>query len=266
MFGALGGGQLDGEVLCELGDQLLSLWDGEQEGHFSAGGAEGEADPPLAVFVFDGGERRLGFLEAAVAGLRPSLVYDFGANAGSFSMAAAAVLPTETLKASPAIDWVARKEFDFTCKEVAEGRDLSSVAGLSYRNENGKIHHNPERELIADMVESVAEAHRLDGLVLLTNCDKITPGMLMAAARLDIPCIVVTAGRIEHLASGFARTWQRPPTDAELKGLIDDYVKEEMGLGIYESRWTSLRLMDTAYLMQRLEMGDACRIPLTSDP
>ena len=52
----------------------------------------------------------------------------------------------------------------------------------------------PTRELIADMVESVAEAHRLDGLVLLTNCDKITPGMLMAAVRLNIPCIVVTAG------------------------------------------------------------------------
>jgi len=52
----------------------------------------------------------------------------------------------------------------------------------------------PTRELIADMVESIAEAHRLDGLVLLTNCDKITPGMLMAAARLDIPCIIVTAG------------------------------------------------------------------------
>jgi len=52
----------------------------------------------------------------------------------------------------------------------------------------------PTRELIADMVESVAEGHAFDGLVLLTNCDKITPGMLMAAARLDIPTIVVTAG------------------------------------------------------------------------
>jgi len=52
----------------------------------------------------------------------------------------------------------------------------------------------PTRELIADMVESIAEAHRLDGLVLLTNCDKITPGMLMGAARLNIPSIVVTAG------------------------------------------------------------------------
>ncbi|MFH1362541.1 MAG: dihydroxy-acid dehydratase [bacterium] len=52
----------------------------------------------------------------------------------------------------------------------------------------------PSRELIADCVESIAEAHALDGLVLLTACDKITPGMLMAAARLDIPTIVVTAG------------------------------------------------------------------------
>ncbi|MDD3012701.1 MAG: dihydroxy-acid dehydratase [Candidatus Gastranaerophilales bacterium] len=52
----------------------------------------------------------------------------------------------------------------------------------------------PSRDLIADSVESVASAHALDGLVLLTNCDKITPGMLMAASRLDIPCIVVSAG------------------------------------------------------------------------
>jgi dihydroxy-acid dehydratase len=44
------------------------------------------------------------------------------------------------------------------------------------------------------MVESVAEAHQFDGLVLLTNCDKITPGMLMGAARVNIPTVVVTAG------------------------------------------------------------------------
>ncbi len=52
----------------------------------------------------------------------------------------------------------------------------------------------PSRELIADMIESVAEAHAFDGMILLTNCDKITPGMLMAAARLNIPTIMVTAG------------------------------------------------------------------------
>ena len=52
----------------------------------------------------------------------------------------------------------------------------------------------PSRELIADMIESIVEAHQLDGLVMLTNCDKITPGMLMAAGRLNLPTVVVTAG------------------------------------------------------------------------
>jgi dihydroxy-acid dehydratase len=50
------------------------------------------------------------------------------------------------------------------------------------------------RELIADMIETIMKAHCLDGLVCLTNCDKITPGMLMAAGRLNVPAIVVTAG------------------------------------------------------------------------
>ncbi len=67
-----------------------------------------------------------------------------------FIGAHAAVLPTETLKASRAIDWVGRKEFDFTCKEVAEDRPLSEVDGLSYWKD-GKIAHNKERALIHDM-------------------------------------------------------------------------------------------------------------------
>lgn len=50
------------------------------------------------------------------------------------------------------------------------------------------------RELIADSIEAVATAHAFDGLVLIPNCDKIVPGMLMAAARLNIPCIVVSGG------------------------------------------------------------------------
>ena len=52
----------------------------------------------------------------------------------------------------------------------------------------------PSRDVIADGVEAVAQGHALDGLVLLTNCDKITPGMLLAAARLNLPTIVVTGG------------------------------------------------------------------------
>jgi dihydroxy-acid dehydratase len=50
------------------------------------------------------------------------------------------------------------------------------------------------REIVADSIEIVCNAHQLDGIVCLTNCDKITPGMLMGAARLNIPAIIVTAG------------------------------------------------------------------------
>jgi dihydroxy-acid dehydratase len=50
------------------------------------------------------------------------------------------------------------------------------------------------RELVADMLETVCNAHQLDGVVCLTNCDKITPGMLMGVARLNIPAIIITAG------------------------------------------------------------------------
>ena len=52
----------------------------------------------------------------------------------------------------------------------------------------------PFRELVADMVECIGMAHALDGLVLITDCDKITPGMLMAAARLNLPTVILTAG------------------------------------------------------------------------
>ena len=50
------------------------------------------------------------------------------------------------------------------------------------------------REIIADSVETMARAHCFDGLICIPNCDKIIPGMLMAAARLNIPSVVVTAG------------------------------------------------------------------------
>lgn len=59
---------------------------------------------------------------------------------------------------------------------------------------DGMRYSLPSRDLIADCVESVAAAHQLDGIVLLSNCDKITPGMLIGALRLNIPAIIVTAG------------------------------------------------------------------------
>lgn len=59
---------------------------------------------------------------------------------------------------------------------------------------SGMRYSLPSRDAITDMIECVVNAHSLDGVLFLTNCDKITPGMLMAAARLNVPSIVVTAG------------------------------------------------------------------------
>ena len=79
-----------------------------------------------------------------------------------FVGAQAAVLPEQTLLASPAIDWVGRREFDFTCKEVGEGRPWGQITGLSYRDARGAIHHNPERELLTDLdvLPWVADVYR----------------------------------------------------------------------------------------------------------
>ena len=74
-----------------------------------------------------------------------------------------------------------------------EFNTIAICDGLAMGHE-GMRYSLPSREIVADSVELVVEAHRFDGMVLLTNCDKITPGMLMAAARLNIPSIVVTGG------------------------------------------------------------------------
>ena len=69
-----------------------------------------------------------------------------------FIGAHAMVLPEETLKSSWAVDWVARREFDYTCREVSEGRPLSEIKGLAYKQGN-KIIYTPERELIRNLDE-----------------------------------------------------------------------------------------------------------------
>lgn len=74
-----------------------------------------------------------------------------------------------------------------------EFNTISICDGLAMGHE-GMHYVLPSREIIADSVEAVVQAHRFDGMVLVTNCDKITPGMIMAAASLNIPSIVVTGG------------------------------------------------------------------------
>jgi len=74
-----------------------------------------------------------------------------------------------------------------------EFNTIAVCDGIAMGHE-GMRYSLPSREVIADSVEIMIQAHRFDGVVLVTNCDKITPGMLMAAARLNVPSIVVTGG------------------------------------------------------------------------
>jgi dihydroxy-acid dehydratase len=77
-----------------------------------------------------------------------------------------------------------------------EFNTIAVCDGLAMGHE-GMRYSLPSRELIADSVEVMAQAHSLDGLVLISNCDKVTPGMLMAAARIDIPAISLTGGAMK---------------------------------------------------------------------
>jgi dihydroxy-acid dehydratase len=74
---------------------------------------------------------------------------------------------------------------------------------------DGMLYSLPSRELIADSVEYMVQAHKADALVCISNCDKITPGMLLAALRLNIPAIFVSGGPMEagrtQLSSGAAK-------------------------------------------------------------
>ena len=75
--------------------------------------------------------------------------------------------------------------FEFNTMAICDGIAM---------NHEGMRYSLASREIVADTVESMAMAHQFDGLVMIPTCDKIVPGMLMAAARLDIPSIVVTGG------------------------------------------------------------------------
>ena len=93
-----------------------------------------------------------------------------------------------------------RELAEYVCQGVIEGggvpRRSETIAicdGLCQGHE-GMRYPLASRELIADSVEMVVEAHHFDAMVLLPGCDKIIPGMLMAAARLNIPAILIPGG------------------------------------------------------------------------
>lgn len=101
--------------------------------------------------------------------------------------------------------------FEFNTMAICDGIAM---------NHEGMRYSLASREIIADTVESMAMAHQFDALVLIPTCDKVVPGMLMAAARLDIPSIVVTGG---------------PMLPGEFKGELVDLINVYEGVGAVSS-------------------------------
>ncbi len=79
---------------------------------------------------------------------------------------------------------------------AAEFNTIAIDDGIAMGHD-GMLYSLPSRDLIADSVEYMINAHRADAMICISNCDKITPGMLMAAMRLNIPCVFVSGGPME---------------------------------------------------------------------
>lgn len=97
--------------------------------------------------------------------------------------------------------------FEFNTMAICDGLAM---------NHEGMRYSLASREIIADTVESMSQAHQFDALVLIPTCDKVVPGMIMAAARLDIPSIVVTGG---------------PMLPGEFNGKPVDFINVSEGVG-----------------------------------
>jgi dihydroxy-acid dehydratase len=89
---------------------------------------------------------------------------------------------------------------------------------------DGMLYSLPSRDIIADSVEYMVNAHCADAMVCISNCDKITPGMLMAAMRLNIPVVFVSGGPMEAGKAKLANPDTQTIRDSKSSILIDAMV------------------------------------------
>lgn len=131
----------------------------------------------------------------------------------------------------------------------------------------GMLYSLPSRELIADSVEYMCNAHTADALVCISNCDKITPGMLMAALRLNIPAIFVSGGPMEAgKVKWEAKVISLDLVDAMVKAADKSCSDEEVDAIERSACPTcgSCSGMFTANSMNCLTERSACRCPATA--
>ena len=118
-------------------------------------------------------------------------------------------------------------------------REFNTIAvddGIAMGHD-GMLYSLPSREIIADSVEYMVNAHTADALVCISNCDKITPGMLNAALRLNIPVVFVSGGPMESGFSVVVDGVVKPGSDliSAISASADDKVDDEQLLGIERS-------------------------------
>lgn len=96
----------------------------------------------------------------------------------------------------------------------------------------GMCYSLPSREIVADSIEAMVEAHRFDGLVVVASCDKIIPGMLMAMLRLNIPAVAVTGGPMPYERVGGEKVSIKDAFEAA--GMYKSGKLDDAGLKLYE--------------------------------
>ncbi|WP_149184398.1 dihydroxy-acid dehydratase [Streptomyces sp. TRM49041] len=161
-----------------------------------------------------------------------------GADIGRKPIIAVANSFTEFVPGHTHLQPVGRIVSDAIREAGAIPREFNTIAvddGIAMGH-GGMLYSLPSRDLIADSVEYMVEAHCADALICISNCDKITPGMLMAALRLDIPTVFVSGGPMESgratLVDGTVRTLDL--VDA-ISDAVNDKISDEDILRIEES-------------------------------
>jgi len=119
-------------------------------------------------------------------------------------------------------------------KEGCYAAEFNTIAiddGIAMGHD-GMLYSLPSRDLIADSVEYMVNAHKVDGMICISNCDKITPGMLIAAMRLNIPTIFVSGGPME---AGTIGTKKYDLVDTMVMAADDNISEEELSMVERES-------------------------------
>lgn len=123
-----------------------------------------------------------------------------------------------------------KKEIEKSGCFAAEFNTIAIDDGIAMGHD-GMLYSLPSRDVIADSVEYVCNAHKVDAMICISNCDKITPGMMMAAMRLNIPTVFVSGGPME---AGESKGEKLDLVDAMVKA-GDDSVSDERMQEIEES-------------------------------